>query len=239
MSRHAPSKVRPAWQDERRLLVGVKNEDEKALDRFTRDHGATLYRLAYRLVGDEERALQILTAALTQALQRSGFRHEDQELGPWLAGFILRQAMPVPPRATATTTSPGSGDPGRQKRGRGGRGKQGRGRGGRSSPGKAAAEAGTATTDDSGPQPVVDWSPLVEDEDSRRELRQRLQQEAARLPVDLRSAWVMLDAEGRHLDQSAAALELDRATALSRLHRARMLLCLALAPGSTAPREAS
>jgi DNA-directed RNA polymerase specialized sigma24 family protein len=82
---------------------------------------------------------------------------------------------------------------------------------------------------------VVDWSPLVENEDSRRELRQRLQQEAARLPFDLRSAWVMLDAEGRHLDQSAAAMELDRATALSRLHRARMRLCTALAPG----REAS
>lgn len=239
MSRHAPTKVRPGWQDERRLLTGVKNEDEKALDRFTRDHGATLYRLAFRLVGDEERALQILTSALTQALQRSGFRREDQELGPWLAGFILRQAMPVPPRGTASAKPADSGDSGRQKRGRGARARQGRRRGGRSSQDKATAAAPAPATGDSSPAQVVDWSPMVENEDSRRELRQRLQQEAARLPFDLRSAWVMLDAEGRHLDQSAAALELDRATALSRLHRARMLLCVALAPGGGAARETS
>jgi DNA-directed RNA polymerase specialized sigma24 family protein len=238
MSRHTPSKPRPGWQDERRLLTLVKNEDEKALDRFTRDHGAGLYRLAFRLVGDEERALQIFTSALVQALQRSCFRNEDQELGPWLAGFILRRAMPVPPRIPGAATAPDAGDDSGQKRGRGGRGKQGRGRGGRSTKGKAAAASQASAQEVTGPTPVVDWSPLVENEDSRRELRQRLQQEAARLPFDLRSAWVMLDAEGRHLDQSAAAMELDRATALSRLHRARMRLCTALAPGD-APRETS
>ena len=75
---------------------------------------------------------------------------------------------------------------------------------------------------------MVDWSPLVKDEESRHDLRRRLQLEATRLPFDLRSAWVLLDAEGRDTDQSAAALEVDRAIALSRLHRDRLHLCTAL-----------
>ena len=231
MTRHAPSKVRPGWQDERRLMVEVKAEDEKALERFTRDHGATLYRLAFRLVGDEERALQIMTSALTSAFKRAAFRREEQELGPWLAGFILRQAMPAPAGSGRTgvatgggDANPGSGRPGRESEGRGRRGRGRRGARGGQPQEKAAVDRDKSAD----PPSVVDWSPLVKDEDSRRDLRQRLQLEATRLPFDLRSAWVLLDAEGRDTDQSAAALEVDRATALSRLHRARLHLCTAL-----------
>ncbi|RLB97744.1 MAG: hypothetical protein DRH76_04215 [Deltaproteobacteria bacterium] len=228
MTRHAPSKVRPGWQEERRLMVEVRAEDEKALERFTRDHGATLYRLAFRLVGDEERALQIMTSALTSAFKRAAFRREEQELGPWLAGFILHQAMPAPARSGRTGAATGGGDAGPGS-GRPGGGREGRGRRGRGRRGGQPQEKAAVDRDKSADSPpVVDWSPLVNDEDSRRDLRQRLQLEATRLPFDLRSAWVLLDAEGRDTDQSAAALEVDRATALSRLHRARLHLCTAL-----------
>jgi DNA-directed RNA polymerase specialized sigma24 family protein len=227
MTRHAPSNVRPGWQEERRLMVEVKAENEKALERFTHDHGATLYRLAFRLAGDEERALQIMTSALASAFKRAAFRREEQELGPWLAGFILRQAMPAPARSGraggALTAGAGDGDS-RQGRGRRGRGR--RGAPSREKAGTAVRGAGQDVSTD--PPPVVDWSPLVKDEDSRRDLRQRLQLEATRLPFDLRSAWVLLDAEGRDPDKSAAAMEVDQATALSRLHRARLHLCTAL-----------
>ena len=171
-------RVRPGWQEERSLLGQLKKEDANALDRFVREHGTKLYRLAFRLSGDEERALQILTTALTTAFKRSAFRAEEDELGTWLTGFVLRQAMA------------GGGKP----------------------------------TDASPPATTVDWSPLVENEDSRRQLRTRLQQEARRLPVDLRGAWVLMDAEGRDAVQAGAVLELTPATAASRLHRARLRL---------------
>jgi len=228
MTRHAPSKVRPGWQEERRLMVEVRAEDEKALERFTRDHGATLYRLAFRLVGDEERALQIMTSALTSAFKRAAFRREEQELGPWLAGFILHQAMPAPARSGRTGAATGGGDAGPGS-GRPGGGREGRGRRGRGRRGGQPQEKAAVDRDKSADSPpVVDWSPLVKDEESRHDLRRRLQLEATRLPFDLRSAWVLLEAEGRDTDQSAAALEVDRATALSRLHRARLHLCTAL-----------
>lgn len=171
-------RIRPGWQEERSLLSQLKKEDAKALDRFVREHGTKLYRLAFRLCGDEERALQILTTALTTAMRRSAFRAEAEELDSWLAGFVLREAM-----------------------------------GGSSPP-----------TDTQPPAMAVDWSPLVENEDSRRQLRTRLQQEARRLPVDLRGAWVLMDACGGDAVQAGAVLDLTPATAASRLHRARLRL---------------
>ncbi len=183
-------RVRPGWQEERSLLGQLKKEDDKALDRFVRDHAAKLYRLAYRTCGDEERALQILGTALTTAFKRSAFRAEEEELGTWLAGFVLRQAM-------AGSGRPGGGSP---------------------------------------PATTVDWSPLVENEDSRRQLRARLQLESQRLPADLRGAWVLMDAEGRDAEQAAAVLQLTPSTAASRLHRARLHLRDTLAtPASKVP----
>ena len=177
MTTRAP-KVRPGWQEERKLLDGLKKEDGKALDRFTREHGAGLYRLAFRLCGDSEKSLELLTSALTTAFKRSAFRAEADELGTWLAGFVLRQAMagtrrPAPP---------------------------------------------------SSPDATVDWSPLVDNEDSRSQLRGRLRQAAQRLPVDLRAAWVLMDAEGRDAAEAGAVLALAPTTAASRLHRARLRL---------------
>jgi RNA polymerase sigma-70 factor (ECF subfamily) len=171
-------RVRPGWQEERSLLSQLKKKDARALDRFVHEHGTKLYRLAFRLSGDEELALQILTTALTTAFKRTAFRAEEEELGAWLVGFVLRQAMAR--GGKARKTSP--------------------------------------------PAATVDWSPLLENEDSRHKLRLRLQEEARRLPADLRGAWVLMDAEGRDAVEAAAVLELTPATAASRLHRARLCL---------------
>lgn len=177
MTPRAP-RVRPGWQEERTLLDSLKKEDAKALDRFAREHGTALYRLAFRLSGDEAKSLLILTEALTTALKRSAFRNEEDELGTWLAGFVLRRALAGAARPTAPPP----------------------------------------------PAKTVDWSPLVDNEDSRSRLRARLREEARRLPADLRAAWVLMDAGGRDAVQAGAVLALSPATAASRLHRARLRL---------------
>ena len=236
MSRHAPSKIRPGWQDERHLMTRVKSEDEKALERFTHAHGAGLYRLAFRLVGDEERALQILSAGLTKAIKRSAFRDESEELDAWLTGFILREAMPAPARSSgmmSTAPEPGGDADNRKGRGRKGQGHRSQAAGGSATP---ATAPGSNASD---PPAVVDWSPLLENEESRQTLRQRLLLAASRLPMDLRSAWILMDAEGRSVEKCAAAMELDEQTTLSRAHRARMTLCLSLAPVNGEQKETS
>ncbi|TDI41815.1 MAG: hypothetical protein E2P00_06840 [Acidobacteria bacterium] len=183
-------RIRPGWQDERSLLRQLKKNDDKALERFVREHGTKLYRLAFRLSGDEERALQILTTALATAFKRSAFRAEEEELDTWLAGFVLRQAL----------------------------------------------ASGGKPTVESPPSATVDWSPLLENDDSRRRLRARLRQEARRLPADLRGAWVLMDACGRDAVQAGAVLALTPATAASRLHRARLRLRDSLSsPASEVP----
>jgi RNA polymerase sigma-70 factor (ECF subfamily) len=224
--------ARTGWQEERRLLADLKKENAKACQRFLTEHGETLYRLAYRLCGDEEQALQWTTDGLAQALLRSGFRQESQELGPWLAGFILRQAMPAPatthtvdkadapvaPTPADTRTPPRQGSSGHERRRRR-----------REHTPAPSSSKKTVPAEPSAPAaPLVDWSPLIEAPESRLQLRQRLLASAAHLPAELRSAWVLMDAEGRTMAQAAAVLELNISTVTSRLHRARLALRQAL-----------
>ncbi len=122
--------------------------------------------------------------------------------------------------------------PARRRRGRGRRGRK-------RQDGQAQADS---TPPADSPEPAVaevDWTPLMENEDSRAQLRQRLLAAANRLSPELRAAWMLVDSSGQTLEESAAALELNPATLASRLHRARLALRLELSrarpasPGET------
>ena len=83
-------------------------------------------------------------------------------------------------------------------------------------------------------EPIVDWSPAVDDPSRRIELRVALTAAMADLPADYHTAVLWHDVEGLSTAEIAAALGISVANVKSRLHRARLFLRKRLTEAMTA-----
>src|SRR6267378_2689439 len=83
-------------------------------------------------------------------------------------------------------------------------------------------------------EPILDWSPAVDDPSRRIELRVALTAAMADLPADYHTAVLWHDVEGLSTAEIAAALGISVANVKSRLHRARLFLRKRLTEAMTA-----
>ena len=83
-------------------------------------------------------------------------------------------------------------------------------------------------------EPIVDWSPAVDDPSRRIELRIALTAAIADLPADYHTVALWHDVEGLSTAEIAAALGISVANVKSRLHRARLFLRKRLTEAMTA-----
>ncbi len=73
-------------------------------------------------------------------------------------------------------------------------------------------------------EPVADWSGLARDELERKELVQKIEEAAQRLPPEYRTVFILLDVEGLSAEEARQILNLSLPALKTRLHRARLFL---------------
>ena len=92
-------------------------------------------------------------------------------------------------------------------------------------PGQVSIDEDLETEDgEREPIQIVDWKGLPEDELLSAETRKSLDHAIRRLPVTLRSVFILRDIEGLSVRETAEALEVNEAVVKTRLLRARLWL---------------
>jgi RNA polymerase sigma-70 factor (ECF subfamily) len=196
----APSPAGVAAPDDEALVRLARQGDRPASDELFRRHRGIAYRVAYRLLGHEQDALDAVQDGLLKAFAgledfdgRSGFR-------TWLVRVVYNASVDL-----------------------------GRKRGRRAALGIATG-AGPAPADDrddrrAGPGP---WPPAAEDDPARglhrQDLRQALDTALARLSPKLRTTFVLFAEAGLSYKEIAETQNVPIGTVMSRLHEARQKL---------------
>jgi RNA polymerase sigma-70 factor (ECF subfamily) len=92
-------------------------------------------------------------------------------------------------------------------------------------PGQVSIDEDLETEDgEREPVQIIDWKALPEDELLSSETRKLLDHAIQRLPVTLRSVFILRDIEGLSVRETAEALEVNEAVVKTRLLRARLWL---------------
>jgi len=181
------------------LIVALKRQDPAAFEQLIAQHGAMLYRVALRLLGQPEEAEEVLQQTLLTVYEKICTFDARAALTTWLYRIVVNTAL-MRLRAQARTPEELRDPLERQF----------------TPAGQHARE-------------VPEWALPPEDALLRQEARSVLQQEIAGLPELYRAVYVLAEIEGLSHQEIGAILEVRVDTAKTRLHRARLMLRQALA----------
>lgn len=184
-------------RDRDESLVGrLRGEERGAAEALVRQYGERVYRLAFRITGNQEDAEEVAQDALWTAARKIHTFKGESAFGSWLY------------RITANTAY-------QKLRGRRGRDQA-----------EISREALLPPFDETGHhvEPVEDWSGKVEEPVLRAELRAVLKATVDALPADYRAAFLLHDVEGMPNPEIAALLGISLAAVKSRVHRSRLFL---------------
>ena len=178
------------------LVRRLRREEPGAAESLVREYGDRVYRLAFRITGNQEDAEEVAQDALWTAARKIGTFKGESAFGSWLY------------RITANTAY-------QKLRGRRGRDHA-----------EISWDALLPHFDQNGQhaEPVEDWSGKVEEPILNRELRDVLSAAVDALPPDYRTAFLLHDVEGMPNREIARSLGISLPAVKSRVHRSRLFL---------------
>ena len=181
------------------LLAALKRRESTAFERLIAQHGAMLYRVALRLMGQPEEAEEVLQETLLTVYEKIHTFDERSALTTWLYRIVVNTALMrlrakarVPEELLDTV-------------------------------GPHFTEVGEHAREE------AEWALPPEEALLRQEALTVLQQGITRLPELYRSLYVLAEIEGLPHQEIATILDLTVGTVKTRLHRARLFLLEALA----------
>ncbi|MBI4591427.1 MAG: sigma-70 family RNA polymerase sigma factor [Candidatus Rokubacteria bacterium] len=195
MRRGAPRERTTRDRDE--ALVGQLRRGERgSAESLVRQYGERVYRLAFRITGNQEDAEEVAQDALWTAARKILTFKGEAAFGSWLY------------RITANTAY-------QKLRGRRGRDHA-----------EISWDALLPQFDEAGHhvEPVADWSAKVQEPVLRGELRDVLSAAVDALPADYRATFLLHDVEGMPNPEIAKLLGISLPAVKSRIHRSRLFL---------------
>jgi len=181
------------------LVEALKRNEASAFERLIAQHGAMLYRVALRLMGQREEAEDVLQEALLKVHQNIHAFDGRSALTTWLYRIVVNTAlMRLRAQTRATEELLDTAGP-------------------------------LFTDEGDHAQEVAEWALPPEQVLLRQEALGMLQQGIERLPDLYRAVYVLAEIESLPYREIAAILDLSVGTVKTRLHRARLFLRAVLA----------
>ncbi len=178
------------------LVRRLRREEAGAAEALVKEYGDRVYRLAFRITGNQEDAEEVAQDALWTAARKIGTFKGESAFGSWLyritanAGYQKLRARRSKDHA------------------------------------EISWEALLPRFDGTGhhAEPVEDWSGKVEEPILHQELRDVLSAAVDSLPPDYRTAFLLHDVEGMPNREIAKSLGISLPAVKSRVHRSRLFL---------------
>lgn len=193
----------PGAPDDRELVARARAGDTDAFSTLVARHQRQIYRLALRMMGNEQDAEEVLQEAFLSAYQKLQEFRGDAAFNSWIYRIAANSALMRlrrkrrAPDTTATLEEQTSDLP-----------------------------AGPRFLNDGGyaQPPRSDWSLRADDALANQQLGRAIEQAVANLPEEYRVVFLLKDVDGMSNDEIAQTLELSVPAVKSRLHRARLAL---------------
>lgn len=181
--------------DERELIRSAKAGDLGAFEELVRRHERRIYGLARRLTGSEADAQDVTQQAFLSAIEGLATFREESSFGTWLATIAAHAAMKIL----------------RKRKGL---------------PVESLDRATDPGTDGEIPHPeyIADWRDTPDRLAQQAETHALLDRAIAELDPAHRAVFLLRDAEGLSVRETAAALGISEANVKVRLMRARLKL---------------
>ncbi|MGE0190975.1 MAG: RNA polymerase sigma factor [Planctomycetota bacterium] len=189
----------PAGDPDRDLVKAAQAGASEAFDRLVVRHQDRVVRLARRITGDAETALDVAQTVFVRAWRGLSRFHGDSRFSTWLTRIAINQCRnELRRRRTLKHTRPASLD--------------------ETSPFTGTSRAAN----------VADPGPTLEEHAEARELGRALEDALRDLEPEAREILVLREVEALSYEDMAALLDVAVGTVRSRLHRARAALRTAL-----------
>jgi RNA polymerase sigma-70 factor, ECF subfamily len=189
--------VDDALASESELLRGLRAGEAEAYRQLLELHSANVYNVAFKLLGDEQEAEDVLQETFLSAFEAiDGFQGRSK-LSTWLYRIAYNASlMRLRKRSQMTSFSLDVPPPGMDPDGDG-------------------AHV---------PRHLVDWSSVPDDQLLTAEAREVMDRAIAELPETLRATFILRDIQGLSGSETAEVLGITVPTVKTRLHRARLWL---------------
>lgn len=189
--------VDDAYADEAELLRGLRAGKPEAYRQLLELHSANVYNVAYKLLGDEQEAEDVLQETFLSAFEAIDGFEGRSKLSTWLYRIAYNASlMRLRKRSQMTSFSLDVPVPGTDPEGDGSHVSR----------------------------HLVDWSSVPDDQLLNAEAREVMDRAIAELPETLRSTFILRDIQGLSGSETAEILGISVATVKTRLHRARLWL---------------
>ena len=181
-------------QAERDLIGRMQAGDNTAVADLASSYGPRIHQLAFRYLKNWEDAEEVTQDVLMKVHRKIDAFRGDAALSSWIHRITFNTAMSR--LRTARFTRPSEIHP---------------------------THGGSDNTESSLLEPA-DWSSLADDQVMRSQLRARLIEALAHLPVVYRVPVILRDIKGLSTEEASAVLRVKPQTLKSRLHRGRLIL---------------
>jgi RNA polymerase sigma-70 factor (ECF subfamily) len=181
--------------DEAELLEGLRAGDARAYRKLVELNSPNVYRVALKLLGDEQEAEDVLQETFLSAFEALDRFEGRSSLSTWLYRIAYNASlMRLRKRKQMTTFSLDQ------------------------PPHEDDADMAFAS------RHLVDWSAIPDDQLLTAEAREEMDRAIAELPETLRSTFILRDIEGLSGAETADVLGISVQAVKNRLHRARLQL---------------
>ncbi|MDX9833216.1 MAG: sigma-70 family RNA polymerase sigma factor [Anaerolineae bacterium] len=189
--------VNDAFAGEAELLRGLRAGKPEAYRQLLELHSANVYNVAYKLLGDEQEAEDVLQETFLSAFEAIDGFEGRSKLSTWLYRIAYNASlMRLRKRSRMTSFSLDVPPPGADPDGEG----------------------------SYVPRHLVDWSSVPDDQLLTAEARDVMDLAIAELPETLRATFILRDIQGLSGSETAEILGISVPTVKTRLHRARLWL---------------
>ncbi len=189
--------VNDAFAGEAELLRGLRAGKPEAYRQLLELHSANVYNVAYKLLGDEQEAEDVLQETFLSAFEAIDGFEGRSKLSTWLYRIAYNASlMRLRKRSRMTSFSLDVPPPGADPDGEG----------------------------SYVPRHLVDWSSVPDDQLLTAEARDVMDLAIAELPETLRATFILRDIQGLSGSETAEVLGISVPTVKTRLHRARLWL---------------
>lgn len=188
--------------EDRVLVERARQGDVAAFTTLVSRHERQIYRLALRMLGNEQDAEEVLQEAFLSAFQKLGEFRGDAAFNSWIYRIAANSALMRLRRRRRTPETLATGE-------------------------QTADELGGPEFGADGAYvspPRSDWSLRADDALHNRELGAALEKAVANLSDDYRVVFLLKDVDGLSNEEIATSLGLSVPAVKSRLHRARLAL---------------
>jgi RNA polymerase sigma-70 factor, ECF subfamily len=180
--------------EEKELVEGLRGGREDAYRRLIDEYADKLYRLANRILRQEEDAREVLQEVFSKVVQKIADFQGDSSLYTWLYRVTVNECL-------------------MRRRGAAGAKKE-----------ESFEEMLPHYEFDYLADHVQDWSRAADGRFESEEFRSLVRRLVDELPEDLKSAYVLKDLEELSEDEVCGILEITKPTMKNRVHRARLIL---------------